>query len=52
MTDKGWLIGVRERATLFVILSEAKNLLFLYLFKKTSKRRSFFQDEKENKGDE
>jgi hypothetical protein len=30
MTVKDWLIGVRERATLFVILNEVKNLIFLF----------------------
>ncbi|MBX0312344.1 MAG: hypothetical protein JHC31_11340 [Sulfurihydrogenibium sp.] len=29
MTVKGWLINIRKRTTLFVILSEAKNLLLL-----------------------
>jgi len=32
MTAKGWLIDIRERATLFVILSEAKNLILLLNF--------------------
>jgi len=29
MTDKGWLINIGEKIALFVILSEAKNLLLL-----------------------
>jgi hypothetical protein len=32
MTVKGWLINIRKRTTLFVILSEAKNLLYLLNF--------------------
>jgi hypothetical protein len=32
MTVKGWLINIRKRITFFVILSEAKNLLFLLIF--------------------
>jgi len=32
MTDKGWLINIREKIALFVILSEAKNLLLLLNF--------------------
>jgi len=29
MTVKGWMINIREKVSLFVILSEAKNLLLL-----------------------
>jgi hypothetical protein len=32
MTAKGGLIDIRKRATLFVILSEAKNLILLLNF--------------------
>jgi hypothetical protein len=32
MTVKGWLINIRKRITLNVILSEAKNLIFLLNF--------------------
>jgi len=32
MTAKGWLIDIRKRASLFVILSEAKNLILLLSF--------------------
>jgi hypothetical protein len=32
MTDKGWLINIKGRITLFVILSEVKNLILLLNF--------------------
>jgi len=37
MTGKGGLINIRKRATLFVILQPAKNLLFLNNFSKNQK---------------
>jgi hypothetical protein len=38
MTVKGWMINIRKKATLFVILSEAKNLIFSELFKDIKKK--------------
>jgi len=35
MTDKGWLINIGEKIALFVILSEAKNLLFFFSSQKS-----------------